>query len=391
VLAVVVAGASSGRRKLLPRLPLIAWSLLALLVLAGTAWGALRYDAYPAGTHAVTAAKWLEYMLLAPATALIVRSRRDAIPAVATLVAWSAVASFVGLLQFFDLLGSIDHTHGGGRVPSLLGAHDFAALSGSTVVLALIVLARGSHTAIERRFAIAAGIAGGSGMILAGAFDALLGLVLAASAIGALSARHDRRRLAAIGGIVLVLAAGIVGIRSQAVADGLKFVGVKQGNGGASQNVQSYRQRTLLAYIGGRIFLGHPLLGVGWQGSSDAYAYEPYVAAAKRRFDQPPEAFPSPAHRWGVQNAYVQSLADLGVLGLPVFLCALLLPAALAVKRGRGDLRVAGVGLTLLTVGCWNGFGLVAGIPVAALTWLAAGAATAAALTNVRDSLTVGG
>ena len=259
-------------------------------------------------------------------------------------------------------------------------------------MLALLVLARGSRTTLERRVAIAAGIAGGSGMILGGAFDALLGLVLAAIAIGTLTARRDRRRLVAIGGIVLALAVGIIGIRSQAVADGLKFVGVKQGNGGASQNIQSYRQRTLLAYIGVRIFLDHPVLGVGWQGSSDEYAYRPYVADAKRRFDQPPRRVSRRRPtRWGVQNAYVQSLADLGVLGLVLFLArsAARLPRSPS-GAGDGDLQVAGVALTLLTIGCWNGFGLVAGIPVAALTWLAAGLATASACTAAADSLTVG-
>ena len=291
VLAVVATGALSAPWRLLPRAPVAAWSALGALVIAATAWGALRYGSYPTGKHAVTAAKWLEYMLLAPATALIVRARADAVPAALSLVVWSAAASCVGLLQFLDLLGSIDHTHGGGRVPSFLGAHDFAAMSGAAVVLALLVLARGARTTIERRVAISAGVAGGSGMILGGAFDALLGLVLAAIAICALSAGGDRRRIVGIAGIVVALAAGVVGIRSQAVADGLKFVGVKQGNGNASENVQSYRQRTLLAYIGGRIFLGHPLLGVGWQGSSDEYAYQPYVAAAKRRFDQPAGRF----------------------------------------------------------------------------------------------------
>jgi O-antigen ligase len=141
--------------------------------------------------------------------------------------------------------------------------------------------------------------------------------------------------------------------------------------------VQSYRQRALLAYIGGREFLGHPVLGVGWQGSGDPYAFEPYLAAARRRFVQPPEAFPSRAHRWGVQNAYVQSLADLGVLGLPAVLAALLVPAAQAWRRPGGDVRAAGVALPLLVLGAWNGYGLVAGIPLAALTWLGTGVAVA--------------
>ncbi len=73
-----------------------------------------------------------------------------------------------------------------------------------------------------------------------------------------------------------------------------------------------------------------------------------YLAAARRRFNQPAEAFPSPAHRWGVQNAYVQSLADLGILGLVAFLAALLVPRRLAARRGFGDARVLGIALPLL-------------------------------------------
>jgi hypothetical protein len=214
-------------------------------------------------------------------------------------------------------------------------------------------------------------------MVLGGAFDSLLGLTLAAAAIVLVLPVRKARRVLWIAAIVCAVAVGIVTIRSSAVADGLKFLGIKQGTGGASTHIQSYRQRVLLAYIGGRIFLGAPALGVGFQGSGDPYAFSPYLAAAHRRFDQPPDAFPSQQHRWGVQNAYVQSLADLGLLGLPAFLAALLVPAIVAARRGVGDARVLGVALVLLTVGAWNGYGLVAGIPLDALTWLAVGVAAA--------------
>jgi hypothetical protein len=36
---------------------------------------------------------------------------------------------------------------------------------------------------------------------------------------------------------------------------------------------------------------------------------------------------------------------------------------------------VLGPALLLLVLGAWNGYGLVAGIPLAALTWLAVGVA----------------
>jgi hypothetical protein len=378
VLAVVIAGAwMLDRRLLAARAVWLALAALAVLIVVGVAWGALHFSAYPARTHATTAAKWLEYMLLAPALAAIARRPRDLVPVAVSLVVWDAIAGVVGVLQFVGVLSDLDGTPAGRRKPSFVGYHDYAALSGATLVLALLVLARGPRSPFERRLAVTAGVAGVIGMILGGAFDSLLGLVLAAAAVVLTTHLRDGKRLLAVLAIVLTVGVGVVAIRSSAVADGLKFLGAKQGNGGASTHIQSYRQRALLAYIGGRIFVDHPLLGVGWEGSQDPYAFTPYLRDAHRHFNQPSEAFPSQAHRWGVQNAYVQSLADLGILGLVTFLAALLVPALLAARRGVGDARVLGVALPLLALGVWNGYGLVAGIPLDALTWLAVGVAAA--------------
>ena len=372
---VVTALVRFDRRPLARSLPLWeGWGALALLVVLSTAWGALRFSGYPAGTHAVTAAKWIEYMLLAPALAIIVRRSRELEPAAVVLVLWSAAATLVGLLQFVGVLGDLDDTPAGRRKPSFLGYHDFAALSATALLIGFLVLARGPRSRTEARVGAVAVAAGGLGVILGGPLDSLLGLYLASAALVLLM----RRRVATIATILAVVTVGVLMIRSSALSDGLKFLGVKQGSGGASTHIQSYRQRALLAYIGGRVFLDHPLLGVGFEGSSDPFAFEPYVPDAKKRFDQPAEAFPSQQHRWGVQNAYVQSLADMGVLGLPAFLAALLLPAFFAVRRGVGDARVLGAALPLLLLGVWNGYGLVPGIPVAALTWLGVGVAAVA-------------
>jgi hypothetical protein len=367
----------------------IVLGLLALLVAVGTLWGA-RFDAYPLRTHAVTAAKWIEYILLAPALLVLCRRRGSwRIPGTA-LIAWSVVATTFGLLQFLGLAGDrIDHTPAVRRKPSFLGDHDLAALSGAALLYALLIAARGARTRTERRLALAAGLSGGFGLVIGGAFDSLLGTILGAIATVVL-VRAARGRIVRVAAILAVITVGVFLIRSSAVADGLKFLGVKPGNGGASQHVQSYRQRALLAYIGGRIFLAHPLLGVGYDGSQDAFAYEPYLADARKHFVQPPEAFPSPAHPWGVQNAYVQSLADFGLLGLPVLLAAFLFPAWLALRRGAADVRVLAVALALLVLGAWNGYGLVAGIPLDALTWLAVGlAAVAVAADRGRAAQTI--
>jgi len=377
VLAVVVAGALAARKRIavLAR-TWTSWAglvALAALAVLGVAWGA-HYAGYPAGTHATTAAKWVEYMLLAPAVMLIVRAPRDLVPAAAVAVGWSFVATAVGILQFFGAVSDLDHTPAGSRKSSLLGYHDFSALSAAVLVLALAALLADVG---PRRVAWAALASGIVGMVIGGAFDAVVGTIGACVVLVLALHVRDARRLAIVGCALALVIAGTFAIRSQAVADGLKFLGIEHGSGGASQNVQSYRQRVLLAYIGGRIFLAHPATGVGWEGSSDEFAYAPFLSAARRRFSQPPVAFPSPAHPWGVQNAYVQALADLGVLGLLAFLWATAWPAVAALRRGLGLTRVVGAALVVLALGVWNGYGLVAGIPLDALTWLAVGVALA--------------
>jgi O-antigen ligase len=369
----VTALASRGRIERAARTGLYAVAALAVAAVLSTAWGA-HFDGYDLHAHAVSTAKWVEYLLLAPAVVLIVRRQRDLMPAAVAALAWSVVVTLVGVLQYLGVLGDLENTPAGRRKSSLLGYHDFSALSAAVLALALIVLATGRG---PRRLAALGAVSGGLGMVIGGALDAVVGLILAVVLIVLVCRVRDRRRLAVVAGIVLAVIAGTIAIRSRAIADGLTFLGLKEGTGGASEHVQSYRQRVLLAYIGGRIFLGHPLLGVGFNGSFDPYAYRPYLADARAKFDQPAEAFPSPTRRWGVQNAYVQALSDFGILGLLVFLAALLVPVWLALSRGARPLAVAAAAVVLVTMGVWNGLGLVAGIPADALTWLGVGAALA--------------
>jgi hypothetical protein len=83
-----------------------------------------------------------------------------------------------------------------------------------------------------------------------------------------------------------------------------------------------------------------------------------------------------------VQNLYVQALAETGVIGFLIL--AGLLVSGLA-TAGRVALRgPPGVGLLavlwlLVCLGVWNALGIIAGIPMDALTWLALGLAAAAA------------
>jgi O-antigen ligase len=138
----------------------------------------------------------------------------------------------------------------------------------------------------------------------------------------------------------------------------------------------------MLAWIGWQIFRDHPIAGVGWEASGDASRFMPYIPAAKRRYpNQPAVAFPSPEHAWGVQNFYVQNLADLGIVGFTLLTATFLTAAWLAARRIRTT-RGLGAVLALAWICCaagvWIAIGIVAGIPLAALTWLSFGLAARA-------------
>jgi O-antigen ligase len=185
--------------------------------------------------------------------------------------------------------------------------------------------------------------------------------------------------------VVLVVGAGVTAIRSDTLNDFLQFVGLREEE--QSLGVESYSQRTVLAYIGLRIFRDDPILGVGWQRSSRPDVFEPYLADARARFpDVDPLAFPAEGREWGVQNLYVQMLADAGAIGLLLVL-ALGIGGVMLAWRTAGyapNPWAAGAGLAMLCAlatiaGTWASLGIVAGIPLQAATSLVLGLAVAGA------------
>jgi O-antigen ligase len=143
----------------------------------------------------------------------------------------------------------------------------------------------------------------------------------------------------------------------------------------------------MLVYYGWRVFVDHPVLGAGWEASNDEFTYGPLLPRLHQRFPSTPEiGFPSPAHPYGIQNAYVQMLADLGIVGGVLFMAALLTPLWLAGRRiGRAPpaeaLLLPAMWL-LVAMGVLTAIGLVAGIPTDALLWIAAGLCSAPALAD---------
>src|SRR5205823_2725637 len=133
-------------------------------------------------------------------------------------------------------------------------------------------------------------------------------------------------------------AAASVTLRASAVSAFFEFLGVTPASTQTNESVQSYSHRTLLGYIGLRIWLDHPVAGAGWQESHEPAAFEKHLAAAHRRFPGEPDvAFPSRGHRWGVQNGIIQTLADLGVVGLALLALVVVLALRVAVRVARSD------------------------------------------------------
>lgn len=390
VLAVLIAAAVAAREGL-DRLAPARW----LWIVGGALLAWLAFQAFrPASLdddrfadHLVSYVKLVEYGLLAVAVPLLVRSARDLTVVVGGLVLWAAVAVAVGLAQFFgaDVFGA---WNAGWRQPSFLGHHDLAALSAIALALACAAIAwRRADIPAARLFVVAL-VAGTLGLVLAGSVAAAGGLALGVAALWlAARSRHrpSGRQTLALLAIVATVAGGVTAVRGDALEDFLRFVGVRGDD--PPVGVETYSQRTVLAYIGLRIAQDQPVLGVGWQRSARPDVFEPYLPDARERFpDVVDLAFPAEGREWGVQNLYVQMLADAGVIGLALLVAVGAIGVWLAWRAAARAPAPWAAGAGLLTVcalltlaGEWASLGIVAGIPLQAATCLLLGLAAAGA------------
>jgi hypothetical protein len=375
LLAAAVAGVLFGwERVLRPRLLWLFGSTLLGLFVVSCFWRPLEVTT----THLITAAKVIEYALLAPAAVLLFRRSVDFERFLAVFVAWGVAAAGWGLLQFLGVVVEFEGKRPGQRDPSFLGHQDFGAFTGATLAVGLVAIV----LAERRRLAWIAVPAGSVGVIIDASIFAYLGVVLAAAAavwVGRRAGTLTVRRAVAVASILVVVGAGVSVLRGSDVTNYLSFLGVRPTATKPDPGVQSGSQRTMLAYIGLRIWEDHPLLGVGFDRSNNRY--QPYLAAAKRKFPaQSPQSYPSPRNKWGVQNLWLQLLADVGIvgfaLGIATFASGLWL--ALRATRIAPFTGLVAASWILVAAGTWNAVGIVAGIPLEAVTWLGLGLAVAA-------------
>jgi O-antigen ligase len=358
-LAVVsVVALARDREWLRARWIVAAAAVLCALVLVTAAANAA--DAFVAG------AKLVELAVLGLGALALVRSTARLEALADLLILFTAVADVYALGEFVR--------SGGGRQASFLGEHDFAALATMPLVYGLVLVFDG-----RRLWRAAATIAvGAAGVSLCAALASLVGLYLAAAALlAAALARHALRLapalvtvavVAAVTGATLSLRAGDLGFLQQ-------WFGKPPERPG--QYASSWSQRLIYAYIGGRVFLAHPVLGTGWWSELPPHEFVRYLPDARRRFpDQPPHYFPPATRRFIPQQAYDQVLYELGLVGaaaLAALLATLAARAVAAVRRARSPAAFVPAVWLASAAGALAGEGLFGGTPLAAVFWLTAG------------------
>jgi hypothetical protein len=328
--------------------------------------------------HLLTAAKTIEYALLAPAVVLLFRRRVDADRFLVVFVAWAVAAAGWGVLMFLGIVDDPEGPRPGQREVSFLGHQDLGTFTGAALAVGLTALVLGTR----RNLAVAALVGGALGVVIDASVFVYLGTILAALA-AVLVARHvgtlTLRRLLAVAAIMLVVGSGVYVLRGSDVSNYLSFLGITPSAKTVNNEIQTGSQRALLLWIGWRMFEDHPILGLGFERSN--FDFKPYLPAARRRFPNlNAAAFPADTHRWGVQNMWVELLADTGIVGFALGVATFVVGVVTALRRAvhRSFYGLVAAGWILVVVGAWNAIGIVAGIPMDAVTWLGFGLAIVA-------------
>ncbi len=131
--------------------------------------------------------------------------------------------------------------------------------------------------------------------------------------------------------------------------------------------------RAAMAYAGLRVFLDAPVFGVGWQQSTPWLLHPDILASTMSKFSQLPSVYFTPQGGLGVHNAYVQLLAEMGLIG------TLVVGSTLVgmVRRVKGRSPFPWLPLLVAILVWHNTNPIYGGLPETALFWLTYGLAEA--------------
>jgi hypothetical protein len=271
--------------------------------------------------------------------------------------------------------------HPGHRQAAFLGEHDLAALSTACLAVWLATLFAGYR---RDRLPRVAGVIGALGIVLGAALASLLGLYLAAAALVVAAAMRGSLRLRPVG-ITVLVAVVLTGATYSLRARDLGFLQqwfAPAEDAKPGEYAGSWSQRLIFVYIGGRIFVEHPVLGTGWWGNLPPSEYARFLPAARVRFpDQPPRYFPPANGVFIPQQTYDQVLYELGLVGIAALAALIGIAARDALRavsswpRGDPDELEAFLAAPWLAslLGAIAGFALFGGTPMATLFWLTFG------------------
>lgn len=253
----------------------------------------------------------------------------------------SEVERFLGFVAFTltaeigrDVIGAL-LAH---ELPKRLGG---ANGPNTTGLLATLLILIALHGPVPRRRLLRAGmiVVGAAGLVMSRSLGSTAALVGVLVIFGFQRARAGRLRP----GSTLLLPARVLFlvIGGVLLASMIKPGGLPSSRG---YNSSSTTQRTILATAGFRLFVSHPLTGVGWQRSPDVIGAPQLNADLKRTFGNNvnPALFPDSAPV-DLHNAYVQVVAESGILGfglLLLFAVAAIGGVGATLRAARADPRV---------------------------------------------------
>ncbi len=148
VASAIVSGVLFGWRPL--RRMRVTWILIAALMglfVISCLWRPIELPS----KHLTTAAKMIEYALLAPSIVLLLRRRVDVDRFLYVFVGWALAAALWGVLMFLAIVDDPEGPRPGQREVSFLGHQDFGTFTGAALAIGFSALALGDSARARRR------------------------------------------------------------------------------------------------------------------------------------------------------------------------------------------------------------------------------------------------